>query len=290
MGRRLAVVVFFACIAVVLAAGCSALGIPDISPPAGESDSGVRSSPPPSGDSGQTDDGLEPSPAPQDDSSQDADDSQATTAPAAPEVIAGSFAGCWDSPEWGWMQLEAAGTAVSGVYDYDDGRIDAVVVGSVLLGTWSEEPSYAPPDDAGQIEFVLSEDGQSFSGHWRYGEGDGWSGTWSAVRVECEPSTSTPSDTHTLWASKWDTNFGEMELQFLGDQVTGEYEADYGRIEGIVAGRVVTGIWSEAPSYTPPNDAGQFEFTLSEDGRSFDGQWRYDSEGSWRSWWGEVID
>ena len=285
-------VVCVATIALALIGGCSDMGIPGVPPEESDSDSGSVSSPPPSDES----DGTSTS---SDDSLRNANDSQSSPPSSAaddsqeepamlPEVLAGLFAGCWESPEWGWMRLEAEGPTVSGAYEHDEGRIKGIADGSVLSGEWSEEPSYAPPNDGGRFEFVLSEGGESFSGHWRYGEGDGWQGSWTAVRVECPPSE--PSEADALWASKWDTNYGEMELRFSGDRVTGEYESDDGRIEGVVSGRLMTGTWSEKPSYAPPKDAGQFEFTLSEDGRSFTGRWRYGSEGEWRSWSGTVHD
>lgn len=199
-----------------------------------------------------------------------------------------SFAGCWDSPEWGWMRLESDGVTVSGAYEHDDGRIDGLGQGSTVSGTWSEDPSYAPPDDAGQFEFTLSDDGQSFAGNWRYGYEGNWDGSWTAVRVECEPST--PTEAVLQWPTTWDTDFGRMELEFAGELVTGQYDHDEGRIDGIVSGPVITGTWSEAPGYAPPSDAGQFEFMLSEDGRSFTGRWRYGSDGEWRSWSGTALN
>ena len=51
-------------------------------------------------------------------------------------------------------------------------------------------------------------------------------------------------------------------------------------------GNVVKGKWSEGPSYKPPKDAGEFEFTIAEDGHSFKGKWRYGfGTGDWRSTW-----
>jgi len=41
------------------------------------------------------------------------------------------------------------------------------------------------------------------------------------------------------------------------------------------------GTWLEAPSYSPPDDGGDFEFTISSDCSSFTGNWRYGSTGDW---------
>lgn len=86
------------------------------------------------------------------------------------------------------------------------------------------------------------------------------------------------------WTGEWDTNDNgyKMFLQQTGDRVTGTYPYDEGRIEGRVVGNKLVGRWSEAPTYKPNRDAGDVEFTMSADGRSFTGKWRYGSEEPWR--------
>ncbi|MBR0599867.1 S-layer homology domain-containing protein [Sinanaerobacter chloroacetimidivorans] len=88
------------------------------------------------------------------------------------------------------------------------------------------------------------------------------------------------------WAGEWETNWGNMTITQTGSKVTGTYTYDEGRINGTVSGNVLTGTWSEAPSYAPPGDAGEVEFVMSEDGKSFTGKWRYGSEGDWGNWEG----
>lgn len=88
------------------------------------------------------------------------------------------------------------------------------------------------------------------------------------------------------WAGEWDTNWGDMVLTQTGSKVTGSYTYDNGRIDGTVSGNVLSGTWSEAPSYAPPHDAGEVEFVMSDDGKSFTGKWRYGSEGDWGNWEG----
>ncbi|MEJ2066474.1 MAG: FecR family protein [Deltaproteobacteria bacterium] len=84
----------------------------------------------------------------------------------------------------------------------------------------------------------------------------------------------------------WKTNFGLMTLTQDGTHVTGSYPHDSGKIEGTLAGNVLRGRWSESPSYKPPKDAGDLEFTFSEDGRHFTGTWRYGSQKqSWDGKW-----
>ncbi|NPV61780.1 MAG: hypothetical protein HPY61_03975 [Methanotrichaceae archaeon] len=91
------------------------------------------------------------------------------------------WSGTWNT-DWGPMQLQQSGNRVNGTYTHDQGRIDGTAYGNRLVGTWSEAPSYSPPGDAGDMEFMMSEDGQSFSGSWRYGSDGGWSGGWTGSR------------------------------------------------------------------------------------------------------------
>ncbi|HYE82507.1 MAG TPA: S-layer homology domain-containing protein [Clostridia bacterium] len=88
------------------------------------------------------------------------------------------------------------------------------------------------------------------------------------------------------WTGEWKTSWGDMTLTQTGEKVTGTYTFDSGKIVGTVSGNVLTGTWSESPSYSPPHDAGEVEFVISEDGKSFTGKWRYGSEGDWGNWEG----
>lgn len=81
----------------------------------------------------------------------------------------------------------------------------------------------------------------------------------------------------------WDTDSGFMSLTQSGSQVTGTYDHDDGQFFGTVEGNTVRGTWSEAPTYSPPNDAGDVELTLSDNCYSFNGYWRYGSTGEWGS-------
>jgi hypothetical protein len=87
------------------------------------------------------------------------------------------------------------------------------------------------------------------------------------------------------WTGNWNTYFGNMTLTQSGNNVVGTYEADSGRINGTVIGNRLMGTWSEAPDFTPPGQAGNLEFNLSDDCNSFSGRWRYGSEGNWSTNW-----
>lgn len=88
------------------------------------------------------------------------------------------------------------------------------------------------------------------------------------------------------WQGEWDSNWGKMILTQNGSMVTGTYTHDKGKMSGTISGNIFTGTWSESPSYSPPNDAGDMELTMAADGKSFTGKWRYGTEGSWGNWEG----
>ncbi len=92
------------------------------------------------------------------------------------------------------------------------------------------------------------------------------------------------------WAGTWSTTYGMMYLTQTGNQVTGTYEHSNGHIIGTVSGNVLYGTWSEAPTYAAPDNAGDFQFTISSDGKTFSGGWRNGSFGSWTmNWTGTTI-
>ncbi len=93
-----------------------------------------------------------------------------------------SWTGQW-STYFGNMTITQSGKVVTGTYEADGGRINGTVSGKKLVGNWSEGPSYAAPGQAGNIEFNLSEDCNSFGGRWRYGYEGNWSTNWSGTRV-----------------------------------------------------------------------------------------------------------
>ena len=96
------------------------------------------------------------------------------------------WSGTWDT-NWGTMYLTQSLGKIAGTYDYDDGKIEGYISknlsGNMMVGTWSEYPSYEPPDDAGDIEFTMSPDCNSFTGRWRYGSSGDWNGDWSGTRI-----------------------------------------------------------------------------------------------------------
>ena len=102
-----------------------------------------------------------------------------------------SFSGEWDT-KWGKMVLMQVGANVVGTYAHDGGKITGTIKDATLTGRWSEAPSYSEPNDAGDVEFQISEDCNSISGKWRYGSSGILSGDWTGERID---NTSPPDIT-----------------------------------------------------------------------------------------------
>ena len=91
------------------------------------------------------------------------------------------------------------------------------------------------------------------------------------------------------WTGTWETNYGKVLLQQKGNTVNGSYSIKQGRIDGVVLGDGLSGKWSEAPSYAPPNDEGEFVIHMDKSGRSFKGKWWKPAPLSEKEWNGSRV-
>ena len=85
------------------------------------------------------------------------------------------------------------------------------------------------------------------------------------------------------FAGEWETTYGRMILKANGQKISGTYVYAGGvanDISGTQDGRKLTFTYEE------PGVRGEGLFTLSEDGVSFDGQWRPAGKTAWSSWSG----
>ena len=83
------------------------------------------------------------------------------------------------------------------------------------------------------------------------------------------------------WAGIWQSNFGRLRLMHEAERVHGFYEAaGPSRIDGVSRGGRYEFRSSE------PTASGEGWFQMSEDGGSFDGQWRGDEGADWVPWTG----
>lgn len=83
------------------------------------------------------------------------------------------FSGMWITP-FGTMEITQTGNRIQGTYEQNHGEISGDVIGNVLVGSWSEAPSYQAPNDKGNLELLLSMDRKTFTGRWRYGSEGEW--------------------------------------------------------------------------------------------------------------------
>jgi hypothetical protein len=100
-----------------------------------------------------------------------------------------SWGGDWSTSE-APMKLNQNGEKVTGTYDFKDGKISGTVSGNKLTGTWTQSNTY------GDFEFMMSEDGKSFKGNWRYHNSDKskWSGGWTGQRSSAKAITQASKD------------------------------------------------------------------------------------------------
>jgi len=88
---------------------------------------------------------------------------------------------------------------------------------------------------------------------------------------------SAANDGEATWTGQWHTFWRDglalMRLEQDGRRVTGTYRPGPGRIDGLVDGRLLTGVWEQEGA------SGGFSFVLSRDGKSFAG--RFDNSEYW---------
>ncbi len=75
------------------------------------------------------------------------------------------------------------------------------------------------------------------------------------------------------WTGVWLPFEGEWRLAQNGTSVSGSYLDGKGIVSGTVDGDVLRGEWKEAPTYSPPFEAGHFTVTMSPDCSGFVGTW-----------------
>lgn len=84
------------------------------------------------------------------------------------------------------------------------------------------------------------------------------------------------------FSGTWQTDdgtIGKMILSQSGMTVTGTYTHADGKVEGTASEGEFVGKWTQSSAGAEPY--GEFEMTLSSDGKSLTGRWKYDSRGAW---------
>lgn len=102
-------------------------------------------------------------------------------------------------------------------------------------------------------------------------------------------STPTTTPISNGFVGMWNSNFNQMTVTGNGNIITGTYAFRNGTINGTVSGNTLTGMWTQSYTDRANSTSGDFVFTLSSDGQSFTGKWRYghstDPNAQWDGSW-----
>jgi hypothetical protein len=206
-----------------------------------------------------------------------------TTAPSVVEPTSssagpfGRWVGTWNTTR-GMLWLKIQNEELIGEFGEQSwlwGKVSPD--GRTFRGNWSlSDQRHAP---WGPAILHLSDNGLSFTGEWGTGSDAPLDSPWSGTQTSTAPPPNTPTPVPNLsWNGTWQTNFGMMTLQTNGANVTGAYQdLDHGILDGRVAGTLsadhltLTGVWSQAPTYAPPNDAGKFVIKMTLNGEFWGG-------------------
>lgn len=98
------------------------------------------------------------------------------------------------------------------------------------------------------------------------------------------PQSAEAAETLPSFEGLWETSYGRMRLAQSGNKVSGEYSySALSTIDGVLEDRKLSFKYSEGET------GGEGWFELSEDGESFEGEWREGGAGSWSSWKGTKV-
>ncbi|MEM7262135.1 MAG: hypothetical protein AAF488_09100 [Planctomycetota bacterium] len=173
------------------------------------------------------------------------------------------YVGRWES-SFGLLVIEGGGDAVIGRYPL--GTLSGRVIDDRLTFQYEEA------EETGEGWFELAEGGKAFQGKYRVDGSEVWL-EWRGERDRVD------------FDGLWETTFGRMKLQQVGDSVTGSYALGGGAtIEGTADGATLRF------QYAEPAVTGEGEFNLDASGESFEGRWRMKGSNAWHRWEGRRID
>jgi hypothetical protein len=171
-----------------------------------------------------------------------------------------TFSGTWKTA-WGPVTLVQVGNKVTGSYaGRFSGRIEGEYDGSSLRLAWIQTNG-----ERGKAVFVLSPEGERFSGTWGSGasatNGGAWNGTRHGEKTVGKDAQS--------FSGTWKTAWGPVTLAQVGNKVTGRYAGRFtGKIEGEHDGSSLRLTWIQTNG-----ERGKAVFVLSPGGDRFTGTW-----------------
>lgn len=211
----------------------------------------------------------------------------------------------WTSSE-GRLTLHYDGRNFNGNYDNDGGRVSGTRKENILEGYWGEDSSGTRCSTErlntyywGKIRWEFN--GNSFSGKYSYCDND-WSGSWNGTLESGSAFVNVPQPPPkppiakpiapppiNVLTSAWNSSEGTLNLVIKGQNVSGTYVNDNGRISGTKKGNTITGFWGEDSSATKCTTKklntyywGKIKWVFN--GNSFSGQYSYcegTMSGSW---------
>lgn len=180
------------------------------------------------------------------------------------------FSGSWETT-FGLLTLQQTGDAVTGSYALqgEAARVEGKVNGRQL------DFRYIESNATGEGWFEMAADGNSFSGKWRPSNSLLWQ-SWIGKRS----AGAAPDRFDGIWA----TTFGAMRLSTTGEDARGCYNfAGTSHITGKVSQRTLKFSYDQ-----PDGEKGEGEFTLSDDGKRFTGEWKA-ADGTGGKWNGQRV-
>jgi hypothetical protein len=190
---------------------------------------------------------------------------------------------------FGNLTLRVSGNAATGTYESGNGKLQGVLNGNRLSGTWTNSASRK----SGKFEFVFSSDFSSFTGKYGYNDSAPKS-NWSGTKIS-GPSSSAgnvpsvkdkPVETmsaNTKIAGSYSTDYRNLTLTVSGTKVMGTYESGNGKLEGVLTGNTLSGTWTNSAS----KKSGKFVFVFSSDFSSFTGKYGYNNSAPSSRWNGK---
>lgn len=182
--------------------------------------------------------------------------------------------GFWES-NYGSIYLEQIENTVVGKYDRNNGRLEGILEGNTLVGTWFENRyKFDGFDTLGSFKMTFNID-NTFSGARGINDSLISEGTWNGKKVINENKLLKPVETLDI-SGTWSTNFNILNLTQTGFNVSGEFDYRNGRLLGVIFGNIMTGTW-----YHDFNNDGEYErrgrfvFKFSEEGTLLSGTWGY---------------
>ncbi|MBP2022575.1 hypothetical protein J2Z44_002398 [Clostridium punense] len=182
--------------------------------------------------------------------------------------------GTWDT-NYARLYLEQKSSTVVGRYDKNNGILEGVLEGNILIGDWYESRfKLGSFDTNGNFRLTFSPN-NTFTGSRGLNESFTNEGVWTGKKVGTLSEFANQIETIDTTGT-WNTNFNLMTLRQTGFNVSGEFDFNNGRIVAVIYTDTMTGNW-----YQDINKDGTYEtkgtliMKFSKDGNSFKGTWGY---------------